>query len=193
MLPAGCSAWSALRCAQESRGSRPTLERVKGCSGHQDIAAAEREITIVPRANDNGARSKSRQLRTIPVSAELLRLYADYLHAEYDDLDSDYVFVGLFAEPRGHALSYPAVYDLVLRLRSRTGIDFDPHWCRHSLATPMLRDGVPVEVVSKLFARASLATTLSIYGHLSVEDARRALETAGWFTGREVTLCGGTK
>jgi integrase/recombinase XerD len=26
------------------------------------------------------------------------------------------------------------------------------------------------------------------YGHLSVEDARRALETAGWFTGREVTL-----
>ncbi len=193
MLPAGCSAWSALRCAQESRGSRPTLERVKGCSGHQDIAAAEREITIVPRANDNGARSKSRQLRTIPVSAELLRLYADYLHAEYDDLDSDYVFVGLFAEPRGHALSYPAVYDLVLRLRSRTGIDFDPHWCRHSLATPMPRDGVPVEVVSKLFGHASLASTLSIYGHLSVEDARRALETAGWFSGRDVTLCGGTK
>ncbi len=193
MLPAGCSAWSALRCAQESRGSRPTLERVKGCSGHQDIAAAEREITIVPRANDNGARSKSRQLRRIPVSAELLRLYADYLHAEYDDLDSDYVFVGLFAEPRGHALSYPAVYDLVLRLRSRTGIDFDPHWCRHSLATPMPRDGVPVQVVSKLFGHASLATTLSIYGHLSVEDARRALETAGWFSGRDVTLCGGTK
>ena len=57
----------------------------------------------------------------------------------------------------------------------------------------MLRDGVPVEVVSKLFGHASLASTLSIYGHLSVEDARRALETAGWFSGRDVTLCGGTK
>ena len=156
---------------------------------HKDIAAAEREITVVPRANDNGARSKSRLKRTIPVSAELIRLYGDYLHAEYGDLDSDYVFVNLFAEPRGHALSYPAVYDLVLRLRSRTGIDFDPHWCRHGLATRMLRDGVPVEVVSKLLGHASLSTTLSIYGHLSAEDARRALEVAGWFTGREVTLC----
>ncbi|GAA0442085.1 hypothetical protein [Streptomyces olivaceiscleroticus] len=28
-----------------------------------------------------------------PVSAELVRLYADYLHGEYGDLDSDYVFV----------------------------------------------------------------------------------------------------
>ena len=57
----------------------------------------------------------------------------------------------------------------------------------------MRRDGVPVEVVSKLFGHASLATTLSFYGHLNVEDARRALETAGWFSGRDVTLCGVTK
>ncbi|MFD5433211.1 hypothetical protein ACFWJ4_13725 [Kitasatospora sp. NPDC127067] len=26
------------------------------------------------------------------------------------------------------------------------------------------------------------------YGHLTVEDARRTLEAAGWFTGREVRL-----
>jgi hypothetical protein len=26
-------------------------------------------------------------MRTIPVSAELIRLYADYVHAEYGDLD----------------------------------------------------------------------------------------------------------
>ncbi|WP_222425546.1 site-specific integrase [Amycolatopsis acidiphila] len=47
---------------------------------HADIAAAEREVTIVPRINDNGARSKSREQRTIPVSAELIRLWGDYLH-----------------------------------------------------------------------------------------------------------------
>ena len=35
---------------------------------HEDIAAAERSVTIVPRVNDNRARSKSRQQRTIPVS-----------------------------------------------------------------------------------------------------------------------------
>jgi site-specific recombinase XerD len=98
------------------------------------------------------------------------------------------VFVNLFTEPRGQALSYPAVYDLVLRLRKRTGLDFDPHWYRHSLATRMLRDGVPIEVVSTLLGHASVTTTLSIYGHLTAEDAGRALEAAGWFTGSEVTL-----
>ncbi|WP_190814034.1 site-specific integrase [Saccharopolyspora pogona] len=154
---------------------------------HADIAAAEREIVIVPRVNDNGARSKSREQRAVPVSTELIRLWGDYLHGEYGDVDSDYVFVNLFAEPRGQALSYPAVYELVKRLRRRTGIDFDPHWCRHSAATRMLRDGVPIEVVSKVLGHSSVTTTMSVYGHLTAEDARRALENAGWFTGREVS------
>jgi len=154
---------------------------------HEDVAVAERQITIRPRVNANRARAKSGRSRTIPVSVELIRLWADYLAGEYLDTDSDYVFVNLFAEPRGQALTYPAVYDLVVRLRARTGIDFDPHWYRHSTATRLLRDGVPIEVVSRLLGHASITTTSAVYGHLTVEDARGALEAAGWFTGREVT------
>jgi integrase/recombinase XerD len=155
---------------------------------HADLAAAEREVAVVPRVNDNGARTKSRGSRLIPVSAELVRLYADYLHGEYGDLDSDYVFVNLWGRPLGHPLAYPAVYDLVRRLRRRTGIDFDPHWYRHTAATRLLRDGVPIEVVSKLLGHADITTTSNVYGHLTVEDARKALEEAGWFTGREIRL-----
>jgi len=157
---------------------------------HADIAAAGRTVTIVPRDNANGARCKSRQQHTIPVSAPLIRLWGDYLAAEYGDLDSDYLFVNLFAEPRGQAWSYAAVYDLVLRLRKKTGIDVDPHFLRHAYATRALRDGVPIEVVSKLLGHSSITTTSSIYGHLTVEDARKAMEAAGWFsaTGSEVTL-----
>ena len=84
-------------------------------------------------------------------------------------------------------LTYPAVYDLVRRLRVKTGIEFDPHWFRHSMATRLLRDGTPVEVVSKLLGHSSVTITLAIYGHLTAEDARKALAKAGWFTGREVT------
>ncbi|WP_405065048.1 site-specific integrase [Kribbella sp. NBC_01510] len=155
---------------------------------HADIAAAEQEVRVVPRTNDNGARTKSRVARSIPVSAELVRLYADYLHGEYGDLESDYVFVNLWGRPHGHPLAYPAVYDLVRRLRRRTGIDFDPHWYRHSAATRLLRDGVPIEVVSKLLGHADITTTANVYGHLTAEDARKALEEAGWFSGREVRL-----
>jgi len=57
---------------------------------HADIAAAGRTVTIVPRDNANGARCKSRQQHTIPVSAPLIRLRGDYLATEYGDLDSDY-------------------------------------------------------------------------------------------------------
>jgi integrase/recombinase XerD len=97
--------------------------------------------------------------------------------------------VNLWGQPVGQPLSYPAVYDLVRRLRKRTGLEFDPHWFRHSAATRMLRDGVPVEVVSKVLGHASITTTVAIYGHLTAEDARKALEAAGWFsaTGTEVT------
>ncbi len=155
---------------------------------HEDWAVPARQVTVTPRANDNGARSKSGQERTIPVSVELVRLYADYMHGEYGDLDSDYVFVNLWGRPHGAPVSYPAVYDLVRRLRQRSGVDFDPHWFRHSYATSMLRAGAPVEVVSKLLGHAAVTTTVDTYGHLSVEDARRVLDDAGWFADRPVRL-----
>jgi len=153
---------------------------------HEDIAAAERQLAIVPRVNDNGARAKSGS-RVVPVSAQVVRLYGDYLHGEYGDLDSDYVFVNLWAQPLGQPWTYAAVYDLVKRLRTRTGVDFDPHWARHAYATRALRDGAPIEVVSKLLGHSSVTTTASIYGHLTVEDARAALEAAGWFAGKELS------
>lgn len=153
---------------------------------HNDIAAAEREITVVRRDNDNGARAKSITTRTVPVSAELVRLYADYLHAEYGDLDSDYVFVNLWGGALGRPWTYAAVYDLVRRLRRRTGVEFDPHWIRHTAATRMLRDGISLEVVAKLLGHSNVTVTATTYGHLTVEDARAVLEKAGWFDGRQV-------
>lgn len=155
---------------------------------HRDIAAAERQITVCRRDNDNRVRAKSFVSRTVPVSAELIRLYADYLHAEYGDLDSDYIFVNLWGRPHGHPLTYSAVYDLVRRLRRRTDIDFDPHWLRHTAATRMLRNGIGVEVVAKLLGHANVTVTASTYGHLSVEDARKAMEQAGWFEKAQVNL-----
>ena len=139
-----------------------------------------------PRHNDNRARAKAGVCRTVPTSAELMRLYVDYLNDEYGALDSDYVFVNLWSEPKGRPSTYPAVYDLVRRLRARTGIDFEPHRFRHTYATRLLRRGAGMEGVKELLGHASITTTVDTYGHLTVEDARRTLEAAGWFTGREV-------
>ncbi len=58
---------------------------------------------------------------------------------------------------------------------------------RHCAATRWLRDGVPIEVVSTLLGHSSVTITSSVYGHLTAEDARVALEKAGWLTGRAVS------
>jgi integrase len=155
---------------------------------HEDLGIAERQVVVMPRLNDNRARVKAGRSRVIPASAELMRLYADYLNREYGALDSDYVFVNLWADPLGHPLRYPAVYDLVGRLRRRTGVVFGPHHFRHTYATWLLRRGAGMESVKELLGHASITTTIDTYGHLTVEDARKTLQAAGWFTGREVRL-----
>ena len=44
--------------------------------------------------NANGARAKLREAAVIPVSTPLVRLYSEYMHGEYGDLDCDYVLSG---------------------------------------------------------------------------------------------------
>ena len=110
---------------------------------HADFVSRRREVTIVPRDdNANGARAKTRTSVTVPVSAPLVRLYSSYMHTEYGDLDSDYVFVNLWAQPLGAPLRYQTVTKLVARLRERTGIEFSPHLLRHTRATELIRAGV---------------------------------------------------
>jgi hypothetical protein len=109
----------------------------------KDLLIAERQVVVMPRHNDNRARAKGGRSRTIPTSAELMRLYADYLNIEYGALDSDYVFVNLRGRPHGHPLSYPAVYDLVGRLRRSTGITFGPHLAVEQALADWLTDRAP--------------------------------------------------
>ena len=120
---------------------------------HADIDSAGRLVRVRSRLNVNGARVKSGQ-REIPVAAELIRLYTDYLVAEYGELDCDYVFVNLWGGQRGVPWRYWNVTDLVARLRARSGVTFTPHMLRHTYATELLRREVPAEVVQKLLGNS---------------------------------------
>jgi len=148
---------------------------------HEDLSIARREVAVTPRLNDNGARVKRCKPRTVPAPAALFSGYADYLDEEYGDLDSDFVFVNLWAAPRGHAMTYATARDILLRVRQRTGLDgFTFHHLRHTYATDLIRKGTDWAIVAHLLGNSSIQTTLGIYGHLTVEDARRALIAAGW-------------
>lgn len=147
---------------------------------HADFVSHRRQVRIVPRRdNTNGARAKTFEEHTIPISAGLVRLYTGYMFQEYGECDSDYVFVNLFAEPYGRPLRYQAVHQLVRRLRARTGIWFTPHMLRHSRATDLLRHGVGVEVVARLLTHRCSTTTSQTYIHLDVDDLRAELTRSG--------------
>jgi len=146
---------------------------------HEDVVTWENRIEIVSREdNANGARGKGGE-GSVPVGAELMRLYAHYMHVEYGSLDSDYVFVNLFAQPYGRPLRYQAVHQLVRRLRKDTGIGFTLHMLRHSRATDLLRHGVGVDVVARLLTHRSSTTTSQTYIHLDVDDLRAEFTRAG--------------
>ena len=98
------------------------------------------------------------------------------------------MFVNIWAEPRGQAWSYPAAYDLVLRLRTT-----DRAWISTRTGSVTRRQpagcatACPSKSCPSCLGHSSVTTTSAVYGHLTVEDARAALEKAGWLTGREVT------
>jgi integrase len=147
---------------------------------HGDFVSRRREIRIVARPdNANGARAKLREAAVIPVSTPLVRLYSEYMHAEYGDLDCDYVFVNLFGGRIGQPLCYPTVHRLAGRLSARTGIVFTVHMLRHTHATELIRAGVPIEVVARLLTHRSSTTTSQTYIHLDAVDVREALTRAG--------------
>ena len=145
---------------------------------HSDFVAYQRRIDIV-RREDNANRARAKSEGSIPITGDLVRCYSDYMHEEYGDLDSDYVFVNLWAGRIGHPLTADTVADLVRRTRDKVDFHFTPHMLRHTYATLAMRGKVPLEVVSRLVTHSSVETTSSTYVHHTVEDLRDALTEAG--------------
>jgi len=100
------------------------------------------------RTTANGARGKGARGFAI-VSDQLVRLHALYMAEEYGLIDSDYVFINLWAGEIGAPLRYSAVDALVRRTRVRVGFDFHPHMFRHTFVTVARRHGMSLDVISK--------------------------------------------
>ena len=53
------------------------------------------------------------------------------------------------------------------------------HTLRHSAASVIFTRGVPLKVVSDILGHSSIAITGDIYGHVSPDVARQAMDTLG--------------
>jgi len=137
--------------------------------------------------NQNGALAKSRTPRSIPVTEPVVDLYADYVFERArvpQAAANDAVFVNLFREPLGLAMSYPNANQLFERLLRRTGLQGHPHMLRHMTATAWVRSGVDRDVVQALLGHVS-PVSMDPYLHASDQDKRAAVERVALLTGRQ--------
>jgi integrase/recombinase XerD len=146
---------------------------------HEDVITWERRIEIRARQGAvRRARSKGGAEGQVPVAPELMRLWSDYMHEEYRDLDCDFVFVNLWGGHVGKPLSYSNVDRIVSRTEKKVGFAFTPHQFRHTYATLAYRDGVALEVIGALLTHRSPTSALA-YTHPTAEDLRNALSARG--------------
>jgi integrase/recombinase XerD len=133
------------------------------------------------RDNPNKALAKSRYARTVPVTSELVALYADYCYERDRALGADLgvmVFVNLFRSPLGGAMRYVNAREAVARLGRAAGVPLRPHLLRHFAATQWLRAGVPRDVVQRLLGHVSPAS-MEAYRHVDTAEMRAAVERVG--------------
>lgn len=149
---------------------RGTLARVGGqlVIGPPKTERSMRDVPLSP-----GAVTALKTLR----KAQL----AERLHAGAAWVDSGHVFtteMGGPVDPRNalRALTTAA------KAAGLEGIGL--HTLRHTAATTMLEAGVPLRTVSELLGHSSVAVTGDVYGHVSSEGARSAVErlavALGW-------------
>jgi site-specific recombinase XerD len=83
---------------------------------------------------------------------------------------------------KGGKLDASYVRTMLPRLAARAGIDkrVHPHALRHTHAVELLREGVPVTVISRQLGHSSIATTAVYLDHLEPADVIDAIQAREW-------------
>jgi integrase len=121
----------------------------------------------------------SRRLLALPgpvvgaLRAHRVRQAAERLAVGEAWVDSGFVFttqIGTPLDPRN-------IYRDFVTVSERAGIGrWHPHELRHSAASIMLAQGVPIEVVSNVLGHSSIRMTADVYGHIQQSQRAAAAE-----------------
>ena len=157
-------------------------------------------IDVVPReANPNGARVKMMRPRRIYVSADLERLFADYLTylacrpagLGMDVSPDSPLLVNLDRPPLLAAIREGTVRDKVAALKKK-GIGpagWTPHWFRHSHASALQRRGVASDATFRAGREDGVAGTAGPEGRSGDRDDRTNPQATMAMTGQCCARC----
>ena len=126
----------------------------------RDVDLENGKINIKPY---DGFSTKSRRLRSVPISANLQK----YLQGLKRKHNSEYA---CRPYPDEHGLRKAFV-----RLLEEIGLRGTLHDLRHTFASHLAMNGVPIPVIKELLGHADITTTM-IYAHLSPDTHKAAID-----------------
>jgi integrase len=84
----------------------------------------------------------------------------------------------VFRTGRGNAIDPSGFWKALSEATEGAGLGhWHPHELRHSAATLLLAQGVPLKLISETLGHSSIVVTADVYGHL-LDDARAAAAAA---------------
>lgn len=164
-------AWDDFDAKERTLAVRQSLRRrkaVRSVDGERPTAVLHVELSELK------TRHSRRVLYLTPGLVESLKAHAVRQRAEHAAAGSLWCDHGLiFTSTVGTPIDPDNFAKQFVRLCKGAGLGhWHPHEARHSAASVMLAQGVPLEVVSEVLGHSSIYITKDVYGHL-VEGAKR--------------------
>ena len=192
--PEGTAPWRLAPLVKVTTGTGLRLGEVCGLRW-EDLDTEAGFLTVRQQAQQveqtvNYVKPKTRsgEDRVVPLAGwvpEVLRTVKARQAAERLAFGRDWTNTGLvFTHPDGTGLMPHSVSKGFVRLVTAYGVPrIRFHDLRHIGATILLRDGVPMPVVSRILGHSSIGITVDTYGHMVMDDqVREAMDKAlaGW-------------
>lgn len=107
---------------------------------------------------------KTKKYLCLPLIDNVKISLLDYIKNErHDSIDKDYIFITMKA-PYTKIKDASSIYYILTSAMDKAGIDYNnkkhgPHSLRHSLATNMINENIPLEDISSILGHESTSTT----------------------------------
>src|SRR6202023_4149092 len=131
-----------------------------------EVLALNRDDALLSEAQLR-VRGKGNKFRFLPLAPETVQLLEHYLRLERPNPCSAALFVSLKGCASGTRMTLAGLRSLFRYHRQTTGVTLaNPHRCRHTFASDMVRAGVSLPALMQLMGHADIQTTM-VYIHVT--------------------------
>lgn len=145
------------------------IGEILGIDYINDIDYKNHVIRVYFRDNNaNGARAKNAEYRSAKISEDTFQFLNCYI-AKYRKIlqHQRSLFVNISGETPGKPMTVDAVYAMLKRMESKTGIKITPHMLRHYFGNERRKAGWALELIQLAYGHRHIQTTIN---YLNIVD-----------------------